>query len=153
MAVQSVKTMIRRVFWEHCRNACSVLTVRRWLHAQRGARSSISSLLTQLITGISFQKNVYKSDHFLLFLASFGRKYFKVKEKTYTSAKDSLQKIMEGGNNPSGSSARIPEASKWYASANKASHLSGAAEWIPTDGSGCQGIVYHTVYPLWNRHW
>lgn len=57
-----------------------------------------------------------------------------MKEKVYTSAKDLLQKMKEGGNNPSGSSARIPEAPKWCTDANKASHLSGAAEWVPTDG-------------------
>lgn len=46
-----------------------------------------------------------------------------MKEKAFTAAKDSLQKMKEGGNNPSGSFARIPEALKWCADANKASHL------------------------------
>lgn len=61
--------------------------------------------------------------------------------------------MKEGGNNPSGSFARIPEAPKWCANANKASHLSGAAEWAPTDGFGCQETVYHTVDPCWDRQW
>lgn len=89
-----------------------MLTVTTWLHVKRGAHSSIPSSLTQLITGISFQRNAYKSDGFLLLLTRFGRKaHFKGKEKAYTSAKDS-QKMKEGDNNPSGNFARIPKAPK-----------------------------------------
>lgn len=107
----------------HHRNACSVLTVTRWLCVQR------STFLHPIYQWNQFPEECVQEWPFSTISHKIWKKvHIKVKEKANPSAKDLLQKMKECGNNPSGSFARILKAPKWSADANKASHLSGPAE-------------------------